>query len=174
MKDTGGVREFLIKNPWSNGDVWRGATRQRPSPGQEEVGSEAKDRSQMPSVEMMPGTFWMGFGSIFQHFENLYLNWHPGLFKCREDLHFSWDITSANLSPGLFENHLQFSITSTAPTDAWLLLNRHFRTGDYMTSDKHANGFISLYLFHAGGSRVLLSDGAKLRGPYVDSPNTLL
>jgi calpain-7 len=177
MKDTGGVRELLIKNPWSNGDVWRGAARQRPSPGQEEIGSEAKDghpSSQKRSVEMMPGTFWMGFGSIFQHFENLYLNWHPGLFKCREDLHCTWDVTSANLSPGLFENHLQFSVTSSAPTDAWLLLNRHFRTGDYMTSDRHANGFISLYLFRAGGNRVLLSDGAKLRGPYVDSPNTLL
>jgi calpain-7 len=177
MKDTDGVRELLIKNPWSNGDVWRGAARQRPNPGHEEVGSEVKDRHlspQEPSVEMMPGTFWMDFGSVFQHFENLYLNWHPGLFKCREDLHSTWDITSANLSPGLFENHLQFSVTSSAPTDAWLLLNRHFRTGDYMTSGRHANGFISLYLFHAGGNRVLLSDGAKLRGPYVDSPNTLL
>jgi calpain-7 len=178
LKDTGGVRELLIKNPWSNGEVWKGAARQRPNPGHEEiVTSEANGRhpsSQEPSAEMTHGTFWMDFGSIFQHFENLYLNWHPGLFICREDLHFTWDVTSANLSPGLFENRLQFSITSTAASDIWLLLNRHFRTGDYMTSEKHANGFISLYLFHAGGHRVLLSDGAKLRGPYVDSPNTLL
>ena len=178
LKDTGGVRELLIKNPWSNGDVWKGAARQRPNPGHEENSSlEADGRhlsSREPSVEMTPGTFWMDFGGIFQHFENLYLNWHPGLFRFREDIHFTWDISSANLTPGLFENHLQFSVTSSATTEVWLLLNRHFRTGDYTTSEKHVNGFISLYLFHNGGHRVLLSDGAKLRGPYVDSPNTLL
>jgi calpain-7 len=178
LKDTSGVRELLIKNPWSNGDVWKGATRQWPNPRHgENFASDASGRqpsSPEPSVEMTPGTFWMDFGSIFQHFENLYLNWHPGIFKCREDLHFTWDMTSTNLSPGLFENHLQFSVTSSDATDVWLLLNRHFRTGDYTTSGKNAHGFISLYLFYAGGYRVLLSDGAKLRGPYVDSPNTLL
>ena len=178
LKDNDGVREMLIKNPWSNGDVWKGAVRQRPNPGHEGdvdlKSSEKPAPSQEQSIEMTPGTFWMDFASIFQHFENLYLNWHPALFRCREDLHFTWDTTSANLSSGLFEDHLQFSVTSTITTDVWLLLNRHFRTGDYISSEKHANGFISLYLYHAGGRRVLLSDGAKLRGPYVDSPNTLL
>ena len=178
LKDTNGVQELLIKNPWANGDVWKGAARKWPHPGHEgDAASESNGKHpvfQEPSIEMTPGTFWMDFGSIFQHFENLYLNWHPGIFRCREDLHFTWDTTSANLSSGLFEDHLQFSVTSTAATDVWLLLNRHFRTGLYTTSEKHANGFISLYLFHAGGRRVLLSDGAKLRGPYVDSPNTLL
>ena len=178
MRDTAGVRELLVKNPWSNGDVWKGAARQRPNPGHEEpVTSEVNGgntSAQEESSDMTPGTFWMDFGSIFQYFANLYLNWHPGLFKCREDLHFTWDTTFANMSPGLFENHVQLSVTSSGPTDVWLLLNKHFRTGDYTTSERHANGFISLYLFHAGGYRVLLSDGAKLRGPYVDSPNTLL
>jgi calpain-7 len=178
LRDIGGVRELLIKNPWSNGDVWKGAARQRPNPGHEEqLVSNVNGRnhwSSGSSIEMTPGTFWMDFGSIFLHFENLYLNWHPGLFKHREDIHFTWDMTSTNLSPGLFENHPQFSVTAMANTEVWLLLNRHFRTGDYVISGKSANGFISLYLFHAGGQRVLLSDGARLRGPYVDSPNTLL
>jgi calpain-7 len=178
LKNAGGVRELLIKNPWSNGDVWKGAARQRPNPGHEEQLASNVDSghhlSSGPSVEMTPGTFWMDFGCIFLHFETLYLNWHPGLFKYREDIHFTWDMTSTNLTPGLFENHPQFSIKATADTEVWLLLNRHFRTGDYTTSGKNTNGFISLYLFHAGGQHVLLSDGAKLRGPYVDSPNTLL
>lgn len=178
IKETGGAQELLIKNPWSNGDVWKGAARHRPNPGYEEsIAVEADEKnssSPEPSTEMTPGTFWMDFGSIFQHFENLYLNWHPGLFRYREDIHFTWDVTSTNLGPGLFESHPQFSVTSVAATDVWLLLNKHFRTGDYKSTEENGNGFISLYLFQAGGHRVLLSDGAQLRGPYVDSPNTLL
>lgn len=178
MKETDEVQEMLVKNPWSNGDIWKGATRQRPNAGHDQTVTPVTEPNhpspQAPGEEMTPGTFWMNFGSVFQHFENLYLNWHPALFQCREDLHFTWDLTPADVIPGTFESHPQFSITASAATKVWLLLNRHFKTGDYSNAQRHANGFISLYLFHADGHKVLLSDGAKLRGPFVDSPNTLL
>lgn len=174
LKERSGVREMLIKNPWSSGDVWKGAARQRPNPPHDGAASPVIDSIKDPADDMTPGTFWMDFGSVFQHFETLYLNWQPGLFKCREDIHFSWDLTQTDVIPGIFESHPQISVKSQAATDVWILLNRHFKTGDYTSSMRHASGFISLYLFHADGRRVLLSNGAKLRGPFVDSPNTLL
>ena len=178
MRETDGEREMLIKNPWSNGDVWKGASRQRPNPSQAEATSSENDPIENPkgvSVDdMTPGTFWMDFGSVFQHFENLYLNWHPGIFRHRQDLHFSWDLTPVDISSSVFEKNPQISVESSTIANVWLLLTRHFRTGDYSTSSRNANGFISLSVFHNGGRRVLLSDGANIRGPYVDSPNTLL
>ena len=173
MKERAGVREMLIKNPWSNGEVWKGAARQRPNPGHDGEPTPVIEEKDV-AKEMTPGTFWMDFGSVFQHFENVYLNWQPGIFRCREDLHFSWDLGQEGVIPGIFEGHPQLSVRSSIANNVWVLLNRHFKTGDYTTAERHSSGFISLYLFHADGRRVLLSDGAKLRGPFVDSPNTLL
>ena len=176
IRERSGARELLIKNPWLNGEVWKGAARRRPNPGH-----EAETDDDVPvaldgdnSEDMIPGTFWMDFGHIFHYFENLYLNWQPGLFKCRQDLHLSWDLMAQTNAQSSFETNPQCSITSTDEVDIWLLLNRHFRTGDYTSHERHANGFISLYLFHKAGHRVFLCDGAKVRGPYVDSPNTLI
>jgi hypothetical protein len=57
-----------------------------------------------------------------------------------------------------------------------LLLGKHFKTDDhnYLKNEGGALGFISIYIFQAGGKRVSLNDGALHRGPYVDSPNTLM
>ena len=176
IRERSDSRELLIKNPWLNGEVWKGAARRRPNPGHEtEVEEDVPvDLDTDGSEEMIPGTFWMDFGHIFQYFENLYLNWQPGLFNCRQDLHLSWDLAAKTGAQSSFETNPQCSITSTDKAEVWLLLNRHFRTGDYTSHERHANGFISLYLFHKDGNRVLLCDGAKHRGPYVDSPNTLI
>jgi calpain-7 len=177
MKESNGVREMLIKNPWSDGDVWRGAARRRPRPSHEstaELNSAEQDVTQDHTINMTPGTFWMSFDIVFQHFENLYLNWNPGLFSIRQDMHFSWDLSATDRLPGLFIDHPQFTINSPQGGEIWLLLSKHLRTGDYTHQREGRNGYISLYIYDRNGGNVISSDGAKLRGPLVDSPNTLL
>ena len=178
MKEAGGIREMLIKNPWSDGGVWKGISRSTASPSREQEQHISLSVEQMTTKNedeaLAPGTFWMDLGSIYQHFENLYLNWNPALFLYRQDYHFCWDLSPQISTIGSFERNPQFSVKCSQSGSLWLLLNRHFRTGDYQGKKRVQHGFISLYLFNKGGHRVLLSDGAMIRGPYVDSPNTLI
>lgn len=171
MKESGLVREMLIKNPWADGDVWKGTARRRPNPS-------AETYPDLPPVDdsddMLPGTFWMDFNSVFLYYENLYINWNPGLFKQRDDRHFSWTLPQRRPASTIIDTHPQFCIQSEVNGQVWLLLNRHFRTGDYTQATNGKNGYISLYLFEQGGYRLLSSESAIKRGPFVDSPNTLL
>ncbi|OQU94004.1 Calpain large subunit, domain-containing protein isoform 1 [Cladophialophora immunda] len=162
-------RQMLVKNPWADGDVWRGAARRRPNRNDEGSSVDTPENE-----EMMPGTFWMDFNSVFQYFENMYLNWNPGLFSYREDLHFSWDHANAITNANLIVDNPQFAVTISATGDVWLLLQRHFRTGDYTQETTRENGYVGLYLYACDGNKVISSEGAKIRGPLVDSPNTLL
>lgn len=169
LSSDGDTKEMLVKNPWADGDVWRGASRKRPNRNDQptsDVGSMGDG--------MMPGTFWMDFNSVFQYFENMYLNWNPGLFSHRQDLHFSWNQTQPCPIGNLLVDNPQFAVTSSSEGEVWLLLHRHFRTGDYTQETTGKNGYISLYLYARDGNRVISSEGAKMRGPFVDSPNTLL
>jgi calpain-7 len=178
LNQSGDTAEVLIKNPWSDGDVWHGAARRRPNPSQGSSPSmstlEPSENKTAVGDEMTPGTFWMDFRSVFQHFENIYINWNPSLFSHRQDIHFSWHLTEATQASNLFVNCPQFAISCKNGGEVWLLLNRHFRTGDYSTATQGRNGYISLYLYKNNGEKVLCSDGAMIRGPFVDSPNTLL
>ncbi|KIW17234.1 hypothetical protein PV08_04425 [Exophiala spinifera] len=160
------AREILVKNPWADGDVWKGASRRRPN--QEDGAGATTDD------DMLPGTFWMEFNSMFSYFENMYINWNPGLFTNREDLHFSWRQQNLDRTGNVLVDNPQFAITAEQDVEVWLLLNRHFRTGDYSQATVGKNGYISIYLYERQGRRVLASSGAKTRGPFVDSPNTLL
>lgn len=166
---SGGAREMLVKNPWADGDVWKGATRRKPN----RIDETSLDT--VPSDESMtPGTFWMDFNHIFQYFENMYISWNLGLFSHREDLHFSWHQTEPRSMDNIFVDNPQFAVSSTTAGEIWVLLTRHFRTGDYTQASTGKNGYISLYLYHHNGHKVISSSGAKRRGPFVDSPNTLL
>lgn len=160
------VREILVKNPWADGDVWKGASRRRPN--QEDGSGSTADE------EMLPGTFWMEFNSMFNYFENMYINWNPGLFANREELHFSWQQQGLDQSGNILVDNPQFAITAGKDSEVWILLSRHFRTGDYSQETVGKNGYISIYLYERHGWRVLASGSAKIRGPFVDSPNTLL
>lgn len=162
-------KEMLVKNPWADGDVWRGATRRKPHRNDDSTTDIAS-----ASDGMMPGTFWMDFNRVFQYFEHMYLNWNPGLFSHRQDLHFSWDQGGSSPKDNLFIDSPQFAVTASEAGEIWLLLHRHFRTGDYTQATTTKNGYISLYLYACNGNRVISSEGAKIRGPFVDSPNTLL
>ncbi|KAK5106986.1 cysteine protease [Lithohypha guttulata] len=173
MKENDDVREILIKNPWADGDVWKGATRYRPHPGHEE-GAPQSPQSGGEVEKMEPGTFWMDFNLVFQYFEHMYLNWNPNLFSHREDRHFTWHLSEVMQAGHLLIDNPQFSVRTRRAGQLWILLNRHFRTGDYSVENHGSNGYISLYLFNKHGETVFSSDNARVRGPFVDSPNTLL
>ncbi|RMD41595.1 hypothetical protein DV735_g3539, partial [Chaetothyriales sp. CBS 134920] len=173
MKENNGFREMLIKNPWADGDVWKGASRKKPHPHHHEdedtVLPPTKD-----SDEMLPGSFWMNLDSIFQHYENLYINWNPAIFRNRYDHHFSWTLSQRQPLSHILDSHPQFTVRTAANAEIWILLNRHFRTGDYTKASSSKNGYISLYLYDQSAYRVLCSSGPCIRGPFVDSPNTIL
>lgn len=177
MREQGDTKEMLVKNPWADGDVWRGTMRRRSNSSPALTSSSDQPTENNISDESMlmsPGTFWVDFASVFHHFENFYVNWNPGIFSKREDIHFSWSLDKVDRSPGLFVGNPQFTITTPVGGNIWLLLNKHFRTGDYTASKSSQKEYISLYIYDNKGNRVISSDSAKIRGPYVDSPNTLL
>ncbi|KAL2849170.1 hypothetical protein BJY01DRAFT_211165 [Aspergillus pseudoustus] len=162
MKESKGRRRILVKNPWAGADVVYPA-----------YFTEQEHNPDSPSLS--PGSFWMDCGKVLQNFENLYLNWNPALFKYQEDIHFTWDLEIDKGMAGCFVKNPQFAVVNEQGGTVWILLGKHFRTLESCTSSTHddENGFISLYVFK-GGKRVSLSDGAIHRGPYVDSPNTLM
>ncbi|KAK4936311.1 cysteine protease [Elasticomyces elasticus] len=169
LSSEGNRREVLVKNPWADGDVWRGAARRKPNLHDgEELDGDSSDN------KMMPGTFWIDFNHMFQYFENMYINWNPGLFSHRQDMHFSWQQPQTGPAGNVLVENPQFAIQTSEAGEIWLLLNRHFRTGDYTQLTVGKNGHISIYLYQRNGHSVIVSDGAKARGPFVDSPNTLL
>lgn len=163
MRESKGRRQMLVKNPWAGADTSRGDARVR----------SKSDTRRGSSIS--PGTFWMDCERVLQHFENLYLNWNPGLFSYRQDIHFTWDLANNRGIAGCFVRNPQFAVSTETGGTVWLLLGKHFKT-----SERHQNqaqeelGFISIYVFKANGQRVSLSDGALHRGPYLDSPNTLM
>ncbi|RFU27018.1 hypothetical protein B7463_g9323, partial [Scytalidium lignicola] len=184
MKYIGSQHLLLLKNPWCDGMVWRSPQTTKPIDQSTEQGWADDIRNTLPSsdpVATTPGSFWMRFEEVGQNFESLYLNWNPGLFKYRQDTHFSWTLPSINV-PGSFIQSPQYSVTTTTKGPLWILLSRHFTTGEREISqtkgstlaDKSsALGFISLYVFEANGRRVYLSDDPFYRGAFVDSPQTL-
>ncbi|RMZ87784.1 hypothetical protein DV736_g4984, partial [Chaetothyriales sp. CBS 134916] len=174
MKESNGFKEMLIKNPWADGDVWKGASRKKPHPHHQEDEHYPALPPMNDSDEMLPGSFWMNLDSIFQYYENIYINWNPAIFDNRYDQHFSWTLSQRLPLSHVLDNHPQFTVCTRANARVWVLLNRHFRTGDYTRCNSSKNGYISLYLYDQSAYRVLSSSGPRIRGPFVDSPNTLL
>ncbi|KAF4625559.1 hypothetical protein G7Y89_g12609 [Cudoniella acicularis] len=182
MKESGSQRLLLVKNPWRDGMVWKGSTLMpengAPGPSWTQDIREALPEKSPPSL----GTFWMSLEDVIQHFESLYLNWNPGLFKYRQDHHFSW-IIPVMKNPGSFIHNPQYALKSSKEGTVWVLLSRHFATSEHdiaqnkssaLADTSGALGFISLYIFSStSGQRVYLSDDAIHRGAYVDSPQTL-
>lgn len=178
MKEVNGKRMLLVKNPWCDGMVWNESGHVS-SETSEQWASELRDA--LPRVdEISRGTFWIPFDQVVRHFESMYLNWNPGLFTHRQDHHFNWTIPGAS-PPGSFSHNPQYSIKSTPGGMIWLLLSKHFTTEEYNIATQLADsqsgsgglGFISLYVFDAGGKKIYVSDDALHRGAFVDSPQTL-
>ncbi len=181
MKEQEGQQLFLVKNPWSEGTVWKGHIYRR---GINNIVRSLSDlRIESETDPLAQGTFWMGLNDVFQSFDSIYLNWNPGLFSFREDIHFNWNLATCSNPEGSFISNPQYEIRSGTGGTAWVLLSKHFTlTIEKSSTNWNANspasslkeGFISLYSFDNDGEKVFLSHGATVTGPYVDSPNTLL
>ena len=185
MKEVGRQRLLLIKNPWSEGTIWKGSADYGSS-------SQALDRQQPTTDDiagtkkpdsLSPGTFWMDLNDVFQSFESVYLNWNPALFLRREDIHFAWNLTASISPAGSFVSNPQYEVSSESGGEVWLLLSRHFKSRKQhprsdidkgIRDEPEERGFIGLYIYANHGERVFRSDGALMRGPYVDSPNILV
>ena len=188
MKEIGDQRLFLVKNPWLDGTTWKGrlvgddlyeTTKTATGFGAAPETEDTLSKSNSP----MPGTFWMDLNNVFQSFESIYLNWNPGLFSFQQDIHFTWDLSVSTSPAGCFRQNPQYAVKSSNGGTAWVLLSKHFQDGSLKMVDKSGEsleredfepGFVSLYAFNNDGKVVYLSDGALVRSPYVDSPNTLL
>jgi calpain-7 len=168
-------RRLLLKNPWFDGLAWTGA------------GSIAEQETNPRCEHGLTGIFWMTLEDVGQNFESMYLNWNPSLFTDRRDHHFSWDMPGPTFALTLAPNP-QFAFRAGRDGSVWILLSRHFLDDELaiarrrsvsssatMAAVSSRLGFIRLYLFDkSDGKRVLLPDGAVQRGPWVDSPQTLL
>lgn len=187
LKEESGGLVALIKNPWRINDGPNKLSRytralQRKKHAVEELDSELSTLSLGKS-----GLFWIDVEDIPQYFEYLYINWNPELFGYRRDVHFVWKIEDAPLSS--CRAHPQYSLMSHENGGTvWLLLQRHFQTGSEVPGgaqgepkrpgasgiERSSSAFIGLYVFDGDGTRVLTSDGAFERTPYVDTPQALL
>lgn len=185
MKEVDQQRLLLIKNPWSEGTIWKGGSDYRLQCQDTDSTRPMTDEAvRVKTAErLLPGTFWMDLNDVFQSFESMYINWNPALFSYREDTHFSWHLDKSGRPAGLFVSNPQYKVCCKTGGCVWLLLSRHLRSrnlrpkredGRSSQREYEERGFISLYAFANGGERVVRSDGALLRGPYVDSPNALI
>ena len=184
MKEDGDRCILLIKNPWFGGNVEKGSIPISVRNGEsQEFQLKNLGVSEMGIESMTAGMIWMDLKDALQNFGSMYLNWNPGLFAARQDIHFTWDITTLRQLRGSFAQNPQYRVHSNSGGIVWLLLSRHFTT-ETQASEDHVgknrcqamdNGnFISLYVFDNNGEKVFSKDGAVVRSPYVDSPNALL
>ncbi|KAF2220068.1 hypothetical protein BDZ85DRAFT_204999 [Elsinoe ampelina] len=172
LREEQGQKLMLVKNPWCEGSTWTGSRPRRPSTTtqlDEDAVPSSRDLLNADS-QMSPGTFWMDLNTVTQHFESIYLNWNPGLFKHREDIHFTWDLENRN-SSGTYVNNPQFSFSVHSGGTAWLLLCRHFCSE---RQTHHSSAYLKLSLYDANGSRILLKGNSIHRTPLVDSFQNLL
>ncbi|KAK1824550.1 cysteine protease, partial [Friedmanniomyces endolithicus] len=206
LREVGGQRLFLIKNPWCEGASWCGKTHISPraaSPerGLPELDSIESNGDSAPvecsrdllnaNKELSPGTFWMDIDNVLQHFESIYLNWNPGVFACRQDIHFAWNLGDQSdgwkQHRGQFASlsrHPQFTATASKGGTMWVLLSRHLRnatlagsTEQKIAGGRHTidlQGHIALAAFSSQRQRVLLPEKHIQKGWFVDSPQTLI
>lgn len=199
LKEKEDQRLLLVKNPWSEGESWRGYSgnqvdiRAPASDSSFPAGWNADDAVKGPSTDsplpqteqpLTPGIFWIDLNKVMQHFESIYLNWNPGLFASRQDIHFSWDLSIASMrgSPSCYANHPQLSVTTRDSGTLWLLLSRHFKNASIDVQEQRSStapiidldGHISLSVHDRNGEKVYMYEDSVKRGPFVDSPQTLL
>jgi calpain-7 len=181
LDETASMRRMLVKNPWCNGPVWKGAGSATPR-------SAAASPEPPPLPVFVPeptrltttGPVWVTLEDIAQHFEFMYLNWNPGLFAHRQDHHFTWLLPPPVLAASL-ERNPQFSLDCPDGGLVWILISRHFLDAELDIARSAAAagapcqlGFMSILLFDAvDGHRVHVGEGEAYRGPYVDSLQTL-
>ncbi|EMD68824.1 hypothetical protein GGP41_008813 [Bipolaris sorokiniana] len=200
MKETDHDRLLLVKNPWIEGKGWRGprpsavAAMDNSTAGEPSTSVEVYHRDSVPTQDRPhPTTFWIGLEQVIQHFESLYLNWNPGLFRYRQDIHFEWDI-NASAPAGCIVNNPQFAFTSKGAGPVWLLVSRHFRDAQETTKEESdvfndgsvrhdtqfggsgeaPKGYMSIYICTGHGERIYVKDTYLESSDYVTTPQCLL
>jgi calpain-7 len=202
MKETDHDRLLLVKNPWVEGKGWKGprptaiaALDSTTSSGGSKNSLESYHRDSVPTQDRPhPTTFWIGLEQVIQHFESLYLNWNPGLFSHRQDIHFEWAIGAEKSPDGCIIQHPQFAISAKGTGPVWFLLSRHFRdtpkdTKDESdafndgsvrpdphvnTSGEHPKGYMSIYVCNGVGKRLYIKETYLESSDYVTTPQCLL
>jgi calpain-7 len=202
MKETDHDRLLLIKNPWVEGKGWRGPRPQAASfidsssSGEDsQNGLEVYHRDSVPTAERPhPTTFWIGLEQVIQHFESLYLNWNPGLFRHRQDIHFDWTIDAQKTPGNCIVQHPQFMFASKKAGLVWFLLSRHFRDtlpdikeesdafndgtvradSQVNTSGDPPKGYMSIYVCTGNGERLYIKEAYLESSDYVSTPQCLL
>jgi calpain-7 len=185
LDEADGLRRMLVKNPWCNGPIWKGAGSSTPRNGiQTELPAFIDVVKPESSRLSSTGPVWVTLEDVAQHFEFMYLNWNPGLFAHRQDHHFTWELPPPNLSASLVRNP-QFSLTCPGGGLIWILISRHFvdeeleiarqKARSLTTSaESYQLGYMSILLFDNDGHRIQIDEGREAyRGPYVDSLQTL-
>ncbi|KAL5116824.1 cysteine protease [Pleosporales sp. CAS-2024a] len=193
---------LLVKNPWVEGKGWRGphpltttALDSSTSSDASKTKAEAYHGDSVPSQDgPYPTTFWIGLEQVIRNFESLYLNWNPGLFKHRQDIHFEWDIASQQLPSGCIFNHPQFSFSAKTAGVVWVLLSRHFRDvpteirdqsdtlndgtirpdSQVDSSGEHPKGYMSIYVCSGRGQRLYIKETYLESSDYVTTPQCVL
>ncbi|KAF2000368.1 cysteine proteinase [Amniculicola lignicola CBS 123094] len=205
VRETDHEKLMLVKNPWAEGKGWRGprpAT--APLPAQDSssrssdmaINTDGLYRNSIPIKDQPhPTTFWISFDQVVQNFESLYLNWNPGLFRHRQDIHFEWLVDDLPGAGYCIVKHPQFALTTKKSETVWVLLSRHFRDscddtkmGDSDTfnngsirEDAHIpssgeilKGFMSIYICDGNGQRIYVKESYLESTPYVNTPQCLL
>lgn len=201
MKETAEDRLLLVKNPWVEGKGWRGrrpsavsALDAQDSSNPSPSSLESYHRDSIPTKDRPhPTTFWIGLQQVIQHFESLYLNWNPGLFRFRQDIHFEWQLDLP--SPGnCLVQHPQFAFGLKENGPVWFLLSRHFRDApadikgvsdafndgsvrtetQASTSGDAPKGYMSIYVCNGHGERLYMKDTYLESSDYVTTPQCLL
>ena len=202
MKETDHDRLMLIKNPWVEGKGWRGPRPQAASfidssssGGDSQNSLEVYHRDSVPTAQRPhPTTFWIGLEQVIQHFESLYLNWNPGLFRYRQDIHFEWMIDAQKTPGNCIVHHPQFMFASKKEGLVWFLLSRHFRDASpdvkeasdafndgtvradsqMNTSGDPPKGYMSIYVCTGNGERLYIKEAYLESSDYVSTPQCLL
>jgi len=202
MKETDHDRLLLIKNPWVEGKGWKGprphaitALDSSTSSGGSKNSLESYHQDSIPTKDRPhPTTFWIGLEQVIQHFESLYLNWNPGLFGHRQDIHFEWAIDAGQSPGGCIVQHPQFIFSAKRTGPVWFLLSRHFRDTPTETKDEsdafndgsvqpesqvdssgeHPKGYMSIYVCSGNGERLYIKETYLESSDYVTTPQCLL
>ncbi|KAF2869039.1 calpain-like protease palB/rim-13 [Massariosphaeria phaeospora] len=193
LKETEHDKLLLIKNPWVEGKGWCGS---RPSlghaPDKNGIGTTGDGVNSQENLHAT--TFWIGLEQVVQHFESIYLNWNPGLFRHRQDIHFEWTIEEHGVIGDCIVENPQFSFSARKSDVVWLLLCRHFRDASRDVKDESdafndgsirpdsqiyssgepLKGYMSIFVCDGKGEQLYIKETYLESSRYVTTPQTLL
>ncbi|ODQ51378.1 cysteine proteinase [Saitoella complicata NRRL Y-17804] len=134
MREAGGRRHVLVKNPWIHHESGTVHTN--------EWTEELREALPEPSR----GMFWMDWDMLPRYFIGLNLNWNPCLHPYRRDVHFTVDVTDRD---HYIDNQQYVLRNDTGSTQSvFVLLSRHYLSKDDPTGD------IALQVFDMDGKKV--------------------